>query len=320
MAINIRSSAKARTGTRLPTAVACLLPPRLLAEIESGGWGFGQIEELRLRTERSAFLTTDRGSVRLMSVLSRSEIDKIVLALCDGSLYAHRESISEGYLTLRDGVRVGICGRASVEGGRVLGVYDISALNFRFPIHRRGLGAPVARLLRGLPSGQGVLVFAPPGEGKTTLLRSVAEEMASGSQPWRVAVIDTRGELGAFLSESALSIDLLSGYPRALGIEIATRTMNAELILCDEIGEEREASAILSAQNCGVPFVASAHAEDVRGLLRRAGIRRLHEARVFGAYVGIRRRKDKGDFLYTVTDWESADDDLQNGGSADSLA
>ena len=136
----------------------------------------------------------------------------------------------------------------------------------------------------------------------------------------RVCVIDTRGELGAFWGDRSLSIDLLSGYPRALGIEIATRTMNAELILCDEIGEEREANAILSAQNCGVPFVASAHAEDVQGLLRRSGIRRLHEAGVFGAYVGIRRRPGERDFLYTVTDWESANDCLQAGGGTDSLA
>jgi stage III sporulation protein AA len=320
MGINIRSSSTVRTGTRLPSSVLALLPERLLSEVEAARAGCGAIEELRLRCDRAAFLTTGRGSVRLETVLSRREIDELVLKLCDGSLYAHRESIAEGYLTLRDGVRVGICGRASIEGERVLGVYDISGLNFRFPTHRRGIGAPIVRLLRSLPCGQGVLVYAPPGEGKTTLLRSVAEELASGSAPRRVCVIDTRGELGAFLGDPSLSLDLLSGYPRALGIEIATRSMNAELILCDEIGEEKEASAILSAQNCGVPFVASAHAEDVRGLLRRGGIRRLHEARVFGAYVGIRRKRPGNELLTTVTDWESANDDLQNGGSADPLA
>ncbi|MBO5938189.1 MAG: AAA family ATPase [Clostridia bacterium] len=320
MATIISTVSATRTGTRLPSSLFRLLPSRLCEEIEAGRWGSGRIEELRLRTERCAFLTTDRGSVRLSTVVTRREIDDVVLGLCDGSLYAHRDCIAEGYLTLPDGLRVGICGRASVEGGRVLGVYDISALNFRFPTHRRGLGAPVVRLLRTMTRGEGVLVYAPPGEGKTTLLRSVAEEMASGNDPWRVCVIDTRGELGAYLGASELSIDLLSGYPRALGIEIATRTMNAELILCDEIGEMKEAEAILSAQNCGVPFVASTHAEDVSGLLRRDGLRRLHEARVFGAYVGIRRRRGANDFLYTVTDWESADHDLQICGSADSLA
>ena len=319
MAVHIPQKSPARTGVRLPSGVLRLLPKRLCEELLSGRWGQGGIEELRLRTDRAAFLTTAEGSIRLGTVLTRREMDEIVLGLCDGSLYAHRESIAEGYLTLPGGVRVGLCGRASVEGERVLGVYDISGLNFRFPTHRKGLGAPVVRLLRGLPCGQGVLIYAPPGEGKTTLLRSVAEELASGAHPMRLCVIDTRGELGALLDERSLSIDLLIGYPRALGIEIATRTMNAELILCDEIGEEREASAILSAQNCGVPFVASAHAEDVSGLLRRAGLRRLHEARVFGAYVGIRRERGTGALRYSITDWESANDGLQAGGRADSF-
>ena len=308
MATVIQGREKGRTGFRVPLTLVRLLPPRLIAEIEAGR--FGQIEELRLRADRCAYLTGELRSVRLSCVVTRREIDEIVLGLCGGSLYAHRESIAAGYLTLSDGIRVGICGRASTEGEKILGVYDISSLNFRFPTHCRGVGERVAELLRTLESGQGVLVYAPPGEGKTTLLRSVAERLASGKDAWRVAVIDTRGELGAFLSDKELSLDLLTGYPRALGIEIATRTMNAQAVVCDEIGEEREANAILAAQNCGVPFVASAHAESVRGLLRRPGLRRLHEARVFGAYVGLQRARGTGEFRYTVTDWESADDDL----------
>ena len=38
-------------------------------------------------------------------------------------------------------------------------------------------------------------------------------------------------------------------------------------------------------------------------LLRRTGLRMLHRARLFGAYVGI-RRDGRGDFLYRTTRWE----------------
>ena len=106
-------------------------------------------------------------------------------------------------------------------------------------------------------------------------------------------------------------MDLLTGYPRGLGIEIATRTMNAQLIVCDEIGQTEEVEAMLASQNCGVPFVASAHADSVVGLLRRTGIRQLHEARVFRFYVGIRRKPEGGEFLYTITEWEEAEHDRQ---------
>ena len=110
-------------------------------------------------------------------------------------------------------------------------------------------------------------------------------------------------------------MDVLTGYPRPRGIEIATRTMNAQLIVCDELGDAAEAEAIVAAQNCGVPFVASAHGDSVAGLLRRTGILRLHRAGVFGAYVGIRRPPWGGEFSYTVTEWEEANGVLQSSGS-----
>jgi stage III sporulation protein AA len=142
--------------------------------------------------------------------------------------------------------------------------------------------------------------------------------MASGFSPWRVAVIDTRGELSFSLSGEGLCLDVLSGYPRGIGIEIATRTMNAQLIVCDEIGDTREAEAIMAAQNCGVPFLATAHADSIRELLKRTGIAKLHEARVFGCYVGIKRRGS--DFNYTFTEWEDADIALQSCGSCGDIS
>jgi stage III sporulation protein SpoIIIAA len=57
--------------------------------------------------------------------------------------------------------------------------------------------------------------------------------------------------------------------------------------------------ALVSSHNCGVPLVASAHAESVGELLRRPGIRLLHEAEIFGAYVGISRQGDM-DFSYRI--------------------
>ena len=70
--------------------------------------------------------------------------------------------------------------------------------------------------------------------------------------------------------------------------------------VCDEIGGAKDARAVLSAANHGVPLVATAHADTVAGLLRRADIRALHRAGVFGAYVGIERAKEAG-FSYRIT-------------------
>ena len=76
-------------------------------------------------------------------------------------------------------------------------------------------------------------------------------------------------------------VDVLRGYPRAKGIEIATRTLSPEVIFCDEIGSAEEAKAILSAQNSGVPLIATAHADSRETLFRRPNIRILYENEIF---------------------------------------
>lgn len=302
----------------LPEIFSGLLPPRLYAAICDMSARGMAVEEIRLRTGRRASVTSRGKNLVLDAVLTAEEMERIVSKICDGSLYAHAHTINKGFVTLSGGIRVGLVGRAATEGDRVIGVYDVSALCFRLPRRVCRVGAPVARLLRELCFESGVLVYSPPGHGKTTLLRGVVRELASGTSPWRVLVIDSREELGFSLEDSALTVDVMSGYPRALGIEIAARSMNAQLIVCDEIGDVSEAEAMVAAQNCGVPLLATAHGSTVEGLLRRTGIRRLHDARVFGAYVGIRRQAGEVDYRYTVTDYGEADALLQNCGSGDS--
>ena len=299
---------------KYPASLRRFLPSALCREIDlitATG-----IEEIRLRAGSRATLTTPRGNVFLQTLLSQKEIAEILSDMCGHSLYAYSDMINNGYVTLDGGVRVGICGRAAIEDERIIGVYGVSSLNIRIPSDVRGIGGRICRLLREMTSSRGVLIYSPPGVGKTTLLRAVARSMGSGADALRVSVIDTRGEIACFGDTQSAAIDVLSGYPKGIGIEIAARTMNAQLMICDEIGEEREIKSILYAQNCGVPLLASAHGDNVEGLLRRRGIAELHSAGVFGAYVRISRRAGSREYDYKITTAEEADDILQNNGRA----
>lgn len=247
-------------------------------------------EEIRLRRGRRTELIAGGTSLLGKSLVNGDALEETLFRICRGSVYAYADSICKGFIRADGGVRVGVCGSAVTEGGKVRSVYDVSSLNIRLPCAFFPDVSPITS--RFSASDGGILIYSPPGVGKTTYLRALARDF-SGRLGLRTALVDTRGELSAGLCGDDLRLDILDGYPRGEGIRIAVRTMNPEVLICDEIGSAEEASALLEARNCGVPLVASAHGDSACGLVCRAGIHELYEASVFSLYVGLSRGRNE---------------------------
>ncbi len=254
------------------------------------------IEEIRLRKNAPMSLTVSgkneviRRPDGKLRICTAEEITSAMRLLCEDSLHSFEETLKDGYITVNGGYRVGVCGAA---GGAetVTGIYSVNSLCIRIPRLYSGVSAGLRALLAGNVKNS-ALIFSPPGVGKTTLLRDFAASVSSGSDPLRVAVIDTRGEIYDAEAFSGSLCDALVGYPRAKGIEIATRTMSPEFIVCDEIGSDEETKAILSAENSGVPLLASAHGDSAYAILKRPNIRMLCEKGVFDYLIRITRSGD----------------------------
>ena len=266
-----------------------MLPARLRSEIERLAVGraasLSGIREIRLRREGACAMLYERTLLPL-SRATAEELDGIVAALCDGCVFAHRDTISMGYISMEWGVRVGVVGTCKYEGVSLVGISEISSLVFRIPSGECEFGEELYRLYTA-HSPRGMLIYSPPGVGKTTALRYLAGRLGAGDGARCVAVVDERCE---FLREDyeRASVDILRGYKKRLGIEIATRTLSAETVILDELGADDVAS-IMDVMRFGVPFIASAHAGSVEEILKKPGMRPLFESGAVDMLVGIER-------------------------------
>ena len=242
------------------------------------------INEIRLCTGGASILRINGERVRLPYVTSRAEAEELVRRLCDGALYAHKSTIVDGYISCAGGVRVGICGHARYEGGCMVGVCDVSCLVIRFPNALSSLGDELYSAYR--KAERGLLIYSAAGVGKTTALRTLLPMISRGGLGELVAVVDERCEISA--SECcAAGIAYLGGYKRAVGFDIALRTLSAQVIAVDELGGVKESEMIRASLLSGVKLVATAHATSHRDLLLRDGIRPLYQSGAFDVSFGI---------------------------------
>ena len=266
------------------------LPCRLSREIKgllgSRSGGLSEIREIRVRCGGLSSLIYKNEALPLLTRVGKEDMEETVRRLCDGSLYAYRDTVAEGYIPIGMGIRVGVCGRARYESRVASGIADISTLVVRIPGHGCEFSEELFSVWQG-GVGSGMLIYSPPGVGKTTALRCLAEKIGSGREGVRVAVVDERCE---FCKEDydRCHVDILSGYRKREGIEIAARTMSPEVIMIDEVGGE-DASAILGVVRCGVPIVATAHASSLEEVYSRSALTPLLDSGAFDVFVGISR-------------------------------
>ncbi len=271
-----------------------LLPTALSTEITrlcaGRRGGLGALSEVRIRAEGVCSALIGSEHIILFSSVTASEMDELVRRLTDGALYTHRDSISSGYITLDGGIRVGLVGLARYEYKSVVGVSELRSMVFRFPRGECAFADELYSIWReGV--GAGMLIYSPPGVGKTTALRSLASRIGRGEGARRVCVVDERREFSEEDYRGA-QVDILKGYKRRNGLEIATRTMSPDVVMIDELGAD-DAQSILQTVRCGIPLIATAHAASYEEIEKKASLAPLIGCGAFDVFVGIRRSGGK---------------------------
>ena len=256
-----------------------ILPQRLRREVDQQGRD--GLQELRLRFHAPPELVLQGESRWLQGNITREELSFVVNAASRYSPWA-AESMSQGFLTAPGGHRIGICGQAVYKEGRVSGMREITSLCIRVARDFPELGDR----LKGLCCS--VLILGAPGWGKTTLLRCLIRQYAQNIQ---VSVVDDRGELFPDGFVRGAKMDVLTGCPKGEAMERVLRTMGPACIAVDEITAEEDCKALISAANCGVILLATAHGASLRDFRTRPVYQRLSGQGVFDTLVTLKPDK-----------------------------
>jgi len=274
-----------------------LLPPRLRRlAMETPDERKERAEELRLRVNAPLTVVTAEGehpvaAAERDALVTRDDVERVVAGVTEYSRYASAESLRRGFLPVRGGFRLGVCGTAVLRDGAVCSLKDYSSLALRIVRERVGVGEAVApELFDGEGRFRSTLILSPPGGGKTTLLRDLIRCLSDGGL--RVAVVDERSELavsvdGCPQTELGARTDVLDGCPKALGVPMVLRAMSPQVIAVDEIACGADVDTMCAAANCGVALLATIHARDVPELTRKPLWRALLAAEVFERAVVI---------------------------------
>lgn len=231
------------------------------------------------------------GKIKDSIVCNPHHLTTAVNRFCQGSVYRYMSTINSGFIVTPEGVRVGVCGEGIYDGGKISSVSSFTSVNIRLSHNIENAGDLLSRYI-ARNKGTSLLIVSPPGYGKTTVIRSVAKALGNGrfSAPMKVSVIDERGEI--LPDGGAGLIDRFLGYSKPHGIEIAVRLFTPDYIICDEIGLFDDTQAILSVQNSGVPFIATAHGNNLSDVLKRPNIKELIEHKVFDTFVKLEKNEE----------------------------
>lgn len=215
------------------------------------------------------------------------EFDVLFRRLSNYSVHSAIDNLTKGFITANGGNRVGVSSTAVIKDKDISSVKDITSLNIRISNEVKNCSRPVLNLLyvNRFPS---IIVASPPSGGKTTFLRDFSRILSGGfnNKYRKVAIIDERNEIafksnGVIDADIGLNTDVLTGFPKSNGIEIAVRTLSPDIVVCDEISKTEEVMAIADGFHSGVKFAVSVHASSKKELINKPIIRQLIEYNEF---------------------------------------
>ena len=248
-----------------------------------------ELQEMRIRVNKPIILKLRKLEVVIEYEISQAEILQIVEKLCNNSIYAYKNQMCEGFITIKGGHRVGITGSAVMDNGKIINIKYITSLNFRVAREVENCSYSILNQVVDVKNDtiNNTLIVSPPGKGKTTMLRDLIKNISNGIpkinfRGRNCGVVDERGEIAAMYqgipqNNVGIRTDIIENISKAKGMKMLIRSMSPEVIACDEIGSKEDIQAIKEAMLSGVKGIFTMHGRNLNDIKANTYINELIE-------------------------------------------
>lgn len=232
------------------------LPSKYSSEIlKLGNVYLQDLQEIRLRIGYGLCIKMRTGIYSYPdNKVEKDDILRVLEVLSNFSMHSIMDKLINGYFTVGNGHRVGVCGDIICQNGEKTSISNIRSINIRIAKEYKGISDDFIHKLYE----KNTLIISPPGFGKTTILREIICKLSDDSN--FISVCDDRGEICSGFSMGE-NTDVLTGGNKRDNIIMLLRTMSPKYIALDEISSSDDIQAIKTIFDTGVYILATAHSK-----------------------------------------------------------